>query len=183
MCIRDSNRDYVGWIELPGTGISYPVVRTGNNDDYLRKDFEGNRYTGGSIFMDCRCSPSLEGRNTIIYGHRMNDGSMFSELSEFLERDAAQGAAEVMITAHGRRFRYRIFSASVRSMYSECFSVDFASDYEFETWLARQAEASAVGYCVYPDRTDRILTLVTCHGDGTERCVVQAVLAAIEEAI
>ena len=180
--MKNINRDYAGWIEIPGTGISYPVVKTDNNDEYLSRDFDGRDYAGGAIFMDCRCREDLEGRNTLIYGHCMRDGSMFTDLARFLDRNFLRNTGKVLITRDGRRYVYRIFAARVVRPEDGCFRAEFTSDYDFERWLAEQKESSAVQTDVYPDRSDRIITLVTCYGDGSRRCVVQAALTGTEEA-
>ena len=180
--MKNINGDYTGWIEIPGTGISYPVVQTDNNSEYLEKDFDGRNYAGGSIFMDCRCAGDLEGKNTLIYGHCMRDGSMFTDLERMLDRDFLKNTGTVFITKGGRRYVYRIFSVFVAEPEWDCFRAEFTSDYDYERWLEQQKERSAVQTEVYPDRSDRIITLVTCHGDGSKRCVVQAAMVRTEEA-
>jgi len=180
--MKSINKDYTGWIEIPGTGISYPMVQTDNNDEYLKKDFEGRDYAGGSIFLDCRCAGDLEEKNTMIYGHCMRDGSMFTDLRRFLDRDFLRNTGTVLITKGGYRYVYRIFSAFVAKPEEDCFRVEFSSDYDYGKWLERQKDRSQVETAVYPDRSDRIITMVTCHADGSRRCVVQAVLTGTEEA-
>ena len=78
--LRDINPDCVGWIEIPGTNISYPIVQGRDNDHYLRLNFEGKYSVGGVIFLDHRCDSDFDRTNTIIYGHNMRDGSMFGSL-------------------------------------------------------------------------------------------------------
>ena len=34
------NEDFKGWLYIPGTNISYPLVQTNNNDYYLHHNFE-----------------------------------------------------------------------------------------------------------------------------------------------
>ena len=180
--MRNINSDYIGWIEIPGTGISYPVVQTDDNEEYLKKDFDGRNYAGGAIFMDCRCRPDMQGRNTLIYGHCMRDGSMFTDLVRFLEKEFLRNTGTVIITMNGRRYVYRVFSAYVAAPESDCFRAEFTSDYDYERWLLDQKDRSVTESGVYPDRSDRIITLVTCYGDGSKRCVVQAALVRTEEA-
>ena len=91
------NPDYVFWLEIPGTDISYPVVQTANNADYLRISFTGEHRVGGCIFVDAACPANLSGRNTVIYGHRMYDGTMFSGLKWFLNPDYAADHTELRI--------------------------------------------------------------------------------------
>jgi len=181
--MKNINRDYAGWIEVPGTGISYPMVRTDSNDDYLRTDFEGKKSEGGTIFIDSRCREGFEGKNTVIYGHRMRDGSMFTDLRELLDTDFCRKTGTVIITSGKYCYTYRVFSVYEAPVNSDFFTCSFPDALEFERWLQEQKARSKVDTGVIPDRSDRVLTLVTCAGDGSRRCVVQAALTKIEEAV
>ena len=82
--LRSINPDVVAWIYMPGTPINYPVVQGETNYDYLHTDFsynEGFTARGGAIFMDSDNKKDMSDAITYIYGHHMNDGSMFACLS------------------------------------------------------------------------------------------------------
>ncbi len=67
--------------------INYPVVQGADNDLYLHKTFSANENTLGAIFVDAAASSDFTDKNTIIYGHRMKDGSMFRKLEEYKDED------------------------------------------------------------------------------------------------
>ena len=69
----------VGWITLPDSTISYPIVQGNDNRHYLHHTFGGRRNASGAIFLDYRDPSDFSGRAK-IYGHNMRDGSMFSTL-------------------------------------------------------------------------------------------------------
>ena len=77
------NEDVVGWIQIPDTVISYPLMHGENNDLYLDHTWDLKTNAVGAIFMDYRNSGDLSDFNTIIYGHNMLNGSMFAGLSHF----------------------------------------------------------------------------------------------------
>lgn len=77
--LRAINPDIVGWIVVPGTEISYPIVQGRDNAHYLRHTFGGRQSASGAIFLDYRDAPDFRGRAR-IYGHNMRDGSMFAGL-------------------------------------------------------------------------------------------------------
>ena len=81
--LQQVNSDVIGWIAIPGTEISYPLVQGTDNDYYLTHTWNQNSSAVGAIFMDCRCSADFSGFNTIVYGHRMNNGSMFAALKHY----------------------------------------------------------------------------------------------------
>ena len=78
--------DIKGWITIPGTCVDYPVLQSGAQDPeyYLRRTYKGEWRTAGSIFFQWDCTP--ESRNTVVYGHNMNDGTMFAVLQEDTEK-------------------------------------------------------------------------------------------------
>ena len=79
--------DVVGWLTVPGTKIDYPFVWHKDNDQYLRRDLDGDYAVAGTLFMDCRCAPDFDSRNTILYGHHMRNGSMFGTLKAFADKE------------------------------------------------------------------------------------------------
>lgn len=80
------NADCIGWLSVDGTNISYPVMHTPSDPQkYLRRNFYGKYSQSGVPFLDGRCS--TVGGNLIIYGHNMKNGTMFSDLKRYVDRD------------------------------------------------------------------------------------------------
>ena len=76
------NPDVIGWIEVLGSDISYPIVQTIDNARYLNYTFTGERNRSGAIFLDHRDVPDFMSLSR-VYGHNMRDGSMFGTLSDW----------------------------------------------------------------------------------------------------
>lgn len=80
------NADCIGWLSIDGTNISYPVMHTPSDPQkYLRRNFYGKYSQSGVPFLDGRCD--LQSSNLIIYGHNMKNGTMFSDLKRYADRD------------------------------------------------------------------------------------------------
>jgi sortase B len=80
------NADCIGWLSIDGTNISYPVMQTPSDPQkYLRRNFYGKYSQSGVPFLDGRCD--LQSTNLIIYGHNMKNGTMFSDLKRYADRD------------------------------------------------------------------------------------------------
>ncbi|MBQ6734589.1 MAG: sortase [Lachnospiraceae bacterium] len=77
------NEDLVGWIYVPGCGISYPIVRGQDNDYYLNHTFLKSSSSSGAIFMDYQDAAGFIDFNTFIYGHNLKDGTMFTALGNY----------------------------------------------------------------------------------------------------
>jgi len=179
--LRRVNPDFKCWIDIPGTAISYPVVQGPDNDYYLRRTFSGLWNVGGVIFLDYNALGDLNAKNTLIYGHRMNDGSMFTDLRKFLDRSFAQQNREVHLYRDGEVLIYTIFSVSKTDVYCDCYQMVLPDDATFASWIDSQVSRSAIDFGIVPDVDDRIITLSTCVGSGedTGRYVVQAVLTDV----
>ena len=81
----NENSDMVGWIKLDDTPIDYYVVQGKDNKEYLHADFNKNYSFAGTIFADAREKITATHRpdNIVLYGHNMNNGSMFAKLTSY----------------------------------------------------------------------------------------------------
>ena len=167
--MRDINPDYVCWLKIDGTDISYPVVRGDDNEFYLNNDFYGDENRFGSIFMDYRCVGSYV-PNIIIFGHNSRDGGMFGGLRNFLDAGYLVEHPVIMLVVDGMAFQYDIFSARKTDVTDPAYFIDFSESGAF---------AAFVGRCGAPDGAAQILTLSTCvsGNDKDERVVIQAALS------
>ena len=91
--LKEKNPDIVAWIrsdDPESTGIDYPVLYSGDNEKYLRRDLYGEEHIAGSIFLEGLNRPDFTDYYTIIYGHNMNDGSMFGGLKKYKEKSSGK---------------------------------------------------------------------------------------------
>ena len=84
--LRKQNKDVKAWLYSEGTVINYPVVQGDDNSYYLYRMVNGEWNGKGSLFIDYRVEKPFRDFNTIIYGHRMKDGSMFHSLIEYEDK-------------------------------------------------------------------------------------------------
>ena len=75
--------DAVGWIRCAGTVIDYPIMQAADNDYYLRRLPDGRWNIGGSVFLDYRSESDFLGALSLVYGHHMNDDSMFTLIENY----------------------------------------------------------------------------------------------------
>jgi len=161
------NSDFVGWILITGTSVSYPVVQGQNNEIYLATTFSGDRNPAGAIFMDYRTTQAFDASITILHGHNMGDGSMFAPLLGYLDLTFRNDHPEIMIiTACGEILIYEVFNARRARAWDRIYALDF-NDIE----MVATFENAPLG-------TERILLLSTCLSDGDRdaRVLVYATL-------
>ena len=75
--LRGSNSETVAWLKVNGTYVNYPVVRHSDNGYYLNHDFGGRYNPNGWIYSDYRSNYDSYGYNSIIYGHNLNNRTLF----------------------------------------------------------------------------------------------------------
>ena len=81
------NSDLVGWVSIPGTRIDYPVMQTKDNPDfYLKHAFDKSYSSYGVPYVQENCDIGISD-NLVLYGHHMNNGSMFSDLCKYESED------------------------------------------------------------------------------------------------
>ena len=174
--LREVNPDVLGWILIPGTKISYPVVQGTDNQYYLNHTWKKQTSAVGAIFLEARSSRSLEDFHTIVYGHRMNNGSMFAGLKQYKSKSYWQAHPCVYLTDDTGAHKYEIFAAYEAPLDGGTYQISFSGQDAKQAFLDTCLARSVFSTGVTPTVHDRILTLSTCTGKGHEsRWVVQAV--------
>ncbi len=158
------NPDVVGWIFIEGTQINYPVVQAKDNNYYLRHLFDGRYNPSGAIFLDAANSRDFSDPHSIIYGHHMNDKSMFYTLDGYKEQEFYDQYNLALLVTPTHKYKIRLFSAYIASVDGNSWQLDF-EDQSFSDWLEEIDEASDIKSEYAPGEGDRILTLSTCAYD------------------
>ena len=81
------NNDMVGWIKVEDTKINYPVMQSKDNPNfYLRHGFDKGYTVYGCPYVQENCDVDAPSDNLVIYGHHMNDNSMFAGLMKYADK-------------------------------------------------------------------------------------------------
>ena len=169
--LREINPEIVGWISVPACNISYPIVKTEDNQKYLSKTFELKTNKSGAIFMDKDNSSDFSDFNTIIYGHNMKNGSMFGSLKMLYNQ---MGLADVypyfeIILPGNEVRRYKIFSYYIDDSRSTSYVLTDNAEND-QIYLDYVLPRSIEKMDVEVTKDDNIVTLATCSGAaGSEK--------------
>ena len=175
--LREVNSDVLGWIVIPGTPISYPLLQGTDNNYYLKHTWKKASSVVGSIYLEYQNSGDLSDFNTVVYGHRMNNGSMFASLKYFKDQSYWKQHPYVYITDDRGTRTYEIFSAYEAPVDGDTYYLSFPEGEDRQAFIDYCLEQSAINTGIVPQTYDHILTLSTCTGRGyATRWVVQAVL-------
>ena len=179
--LQKQNKDLAGWLRISGTNIDYPVMQTGeDNDFYMNHDFDGREDPHGTPFLDVNCRIG-QSENLIIYGHHMKDGTMFQNLmfykaAEFCEKNGVI------------QFDTPIESAQYQLLYVLTMSEKEAMDFPYYQYIDLSEEKNyeeflnqCTRYAIWsaeeiPQTCAGLLTLSTCeYSKENGRLVVVAV--------
>lgn len=179
--LQEKNPDTIAWIEIPGTSVDYPIMQADTNSYYLRRTFSRKYNITGSIFADYRNSPDFDDQNTVIYGHNMRDGTMFYDVSLFMNEDFYKDNKRIIITLNDRILEYTVFSVYETQKDYDYRSPELDSNL-FEAKLQEFRNKSLIKSDVSLSERSRILTLSTCsYSFQDARIALHAVLTSITE--
>lgn len=156
------NEDVVGWITMDGTQIDYPILQAEDNILYLTRDYNHRETRAGSIFLDYRNDVTADNKNTILYGHRMKDGSMFQHLTKYMDEDFLNEHPTFEYDTLYEHYEAEIFSVYNTLTDFNYIQTDFASDDEYATLLQKMKDKSHFETDVDVGPDDIIITLSTC---------------------
>jgi sortase B len=162
------SRDVIGWLCLPNTPINYPLVQTTDNVYYLNRFLDGKENMGGSLFADCACPSDFSGRNTIIYGHNMRDGSMFALIDDYAEQSFFDAHPVMYLNTPAQNYRIDIFSGFTTDPESFVYETAFASDEDYAAFLDALLAHSEIDCGTAVNTGERIVTLSTCTYTGED---------------
>lgn len=163
------NSDFIGWLQIPGTKVDYPVVLTNDVDYYLDHTFDRQENIIGCLFSLGKSDYSTPSRNIAVYGHHMRRSratTMFQPLHEYKSASFRNAHADITFdTLYGSR-SYTVFAViNKRESDWDASAADFASDADYQAFLDRVQNWSLYDTGVHVSTDDHILTLITCDRD------------------
>ena len=159
--LKKENPDTIGWIHIPDTKISYPIVQGTDNDFYLKHDFNGEASVAGSIYLDYESEGDFEGRNNILYGHNMKNGSMFKDVNRYKDEAYFKEHQFFSIYTPDREIRLKAVAAYYGEAQPIVRKTRFKSQESFDAFVHEMVKPCGYSQEItYPART--LYTLVTC---------------------
>lgn len=180
--LLEINKEGKGWIRLEDI-ISYPIVQHSDNDYYLHHTVQNEPLSVGSIFIDYRVKKGLDDSNCILYGHNMNDDSMFGKL-EFFVKDADYVKKHNVFDVYieDRHYKYYVFAVYESNEKADTYTCTFKKKKDFIKYCEKSVAKSMYDIEVKFDgwegfnKDTKVLTLSTCNNARSSyRYVVQLV--------
>lgn len=182
--VHEQNSDFVGWVNIDGTNINYPVMQTIDNPNfYLKRGFEKQYSNYGVPYAQENCALGISD-NVVIYGHHMNNGSMFADLCKYEREDFYQEHPTIHFDTLSSLGEYEIVAVFKTVAYSEdgfkyYHFVDAEDETAFDAFISQCKDLALYDTGVNAEYGDKLLTLSTCEYSRTNgRMVVVAKLIA-----
>ena len=166
--LAQQNPNLYGWIKINDTVLDYPVMHTPDDPEkYLRLNFDNEYSIAGSVFMDYRCSGSSD--NIILYGHNMENGSMFSSILNYQDKKYWEKHKIIHFDTLYKQQDYEVTAAFFDYVHNADDTgfkyynfIDSEDEKDFDNAISFFKEKSLYDTGITPQYGDQLLTLSTC---------------------
>ena len=173
--LKKKNSDIIAWIYVPDCDISYPVVQTTDNSFYLSHTFLKKENYMGAVFLDYNSSSDFSDSNSVVYGHSVDTGGMFTDLKKFKDEDFYKNHQEFYLFTEEANYICHVM----------CFAHDKEDSMYYETSFMNENELlslqnNALYFSEVNFDTTRI-TLSTCDLDYGDSSNIRYILVGCLE--
>lgn len=173
--LYEKNKRMIGWLNIGGTKIDYPVMQTVDNEYYLTHNFNQEKDNNGSLFLDYNCKVYPRSTNMIIYGHHMKSGNMFGNLQKYAKESYGKEHQFITFDTLYEHATYQVMYV----FYSKVYDTDELvfkyyqfinanSAKEFDYYMSEMESLSLYDTGVKAKFGDKLLTLSTCDHSQTD---------------
>ncbi len=181
--LKEANGDVVGWIFCEDSVISYPVLYGRDNSYYLDRDYLGSYDPSGSIFTDMRNKADFADYNVILYGHHMQDGTMFASLKKWFDQSYYEDHPVMWLLTPEQDYMVELFSAYLTTVSSETYKVYAQPTEGFDHYLIQVRAWSVIQSDVELEPDAHYVVLSTCAYNNDEgRTVLHGKLVPVNSA-
>ena len=168
--LQEENAEIVGWLEISGTKINYPVLQGTDNEYYMTHNYKKQKSKNGSIFLNKDYDWTIPSSNLLIYGHNSGNGTMFQELLKYVDENfykkhpiirftTAEEDAEYEIISV---FKSRVYYKSEENVFRYYYFVNAESEGEYNEFVENAKKASLYDIEATAKYGEQLITLSTC---------------------
>ncbi len=165
-----TNPDVAGWLNIPDM-VDLPVVYR-DNTYYLTHDFNRQKSSAGTLFLDVYHPLKASAQYLLIHGHNRKDGTMFGKLQRYLSLAYYREHPIITFSTLYQQSTYAVFavvkvpqSAHAAGYMDFAGHTSFATAQEFESFAGELADNSVFSAAIGVQADDALLVLATCYGD------------------
>lgn len=174
--------DVIGWLYCEDTPINYPVAQGYDNNQYLRHLLNGTYNTAGTLFADYRNGEIGVDHNFVIFGHNMNNETMFGSIVKYKNQEYYDAHPSLYYFMADHIYRIELIAGYVTAVQSDAYTINFETEEEFRSYVNGAIKKSTFKSNVEYEAGNRIVTLSTCSYEfSNARYVVIGVLKEISD--
>ena len=168
--LKEDNPDIVGWLEIEGTNINYPVLQGDDNEYYMSHNYKKEKSEKGSIFLDSNYDWDKPSSNLLIYGHNIITGEIFKDLLKYSDEEFYKEHKTIRFTTVEEDLEFEVLSAFKSRVYYESEKnvfryyqfIDAKNEKEYNEFVDNAKKSSIYDTNVNAEYGDQLITLSTC---------------------
>lgn len=169
--LQKENNEIIGWLEIEGTNINYPVLQGTDNEFYMKNNYKKEKSKNGSIFLDKSYNWDIPSSNLLLYGHNNKNGTMFQDLLKYKNEDFYKEHTKIKFTTNTEDSIYEIMSVfysrvyykSEQNVFRYYYFVNANNEQEYNDFVNNAKKSSIYDTGVTAIYGDQLLTLSTCE--------------------
>ena len=168
--LQEQNSDIVGWIEVEGTNINYPVLQGEDNSYYMNHNYKKEENTYGSIFLDKDYDWSIPSSNLLLYGHNLQNGELFHDILNYKDKSYYEEHPVIRFTTEKEDSEFEIISAFYSRVYYKSetnvfryyYFINADNEEEYNEFIENAKESSIYDTGKTAEYGEQLITLSTC---------------------
>ena len=168
--LQEENADIVGWLEIEGTDINYPVLQGKDDEYYMTHNYKKEYSRNGSIFLSKDYNWDIPSNNLLIYGHNLNNGTMFQELLKYKDEEFYKEHQIIRFTTAFEDvefeiisvFQSRVYYKSEKNVFRYYYFVNPETEEEYNEFVESAKRVSLYEIEATANYGDSLITLSTC---------------------
>ncbi len=160
--LKEMNEDYSFWLYCADTQIDYPVVHGEDNSYYLKRMFNGEKNSAGTLFVDYRNLEGLQDPNTLVYGHHMRNDSMFGALNDYELEGYFEAHPYLLMMSEREIALIEVFAGYTTSEDDHCYDIAISDEEDMRVFLETAIKKSDFMSGLQIPTDSRLITLSTC---------------------
>ena len=168
--LKKQNEDIIGWIEINGTNINYPVMQTTDNEFYMTHNYKKEYSAIGSLFLDKDYNWELPSTNLLIYGHNNKNETMLQNITNYKNESYYKEHPNIKFTTINEDAEYEIIAAfysrvyykNEKNVFRYYYFINANNKEEFDNYVNESKKASIYNTGKTAEYGDQLLTLSTC---------------------
>lgn len=168
--LKQENPEIVGWLEIKGTNVNYPVLQGPDNEYYMTHNYKKEKSKNGSIFLSKDYDWNLKCNNLLIYGHNMQNGTMFQDLLKYEDINFYNSHPIINFTTEHDDSEYqiiavlksRVYYKSEQNVFRYYYFINPQTEDEFNNFVENAKKESLYNINETAKYGDQLITLSTC---------------------